>query len=588
MTKTTPIVGIDLGTTNSAVAIITDGHAQIIEDHDNGILPSCVGFDADGVLMVGMEARNQAVVAPDRTVLSVKRLMGRDEKICVGEESLSPQEISALILKSLKARAEKHLGVPVSQAVITVPAYFTDAQRQATRQAGELAGLQVLRIINEPTAAALAYESVQSNESRVLVYDLGGGTFDVSLVKIEEGVVEVLASTGDNHLGGDDFDEMLVAHLLEILRKEKGTDLSKDSFVTARLRRAAEEAKIALSTVPYVRIEEDHLARLKDGTDVHLSCEVSREELEVLIEPAIDTTMEAVSRAMGDAGLGPSDLDRIILVGGSTRIPMISRMLEERLGLTPHAEIDPDLCVALGAGIQAGREMGMENASVLIDITPYTFGTSALGEVNGQIVPNQFAPIIKKHTRLPATRSDVFYTMVDGQKGVNISVYQGEHTNALDNIRIGNFFFKLSGLKEGTPVVLTYDLDLNGILKLEAVEKPTGKKIKGVIENALSGYEDGNLAESRDRLDGLWGEEEPLGSPEGAESNPEKSEKPELPAVIAETLAEAEAKMENAPEEDRDEMVNLVEDIQVAFREGRRADAEALHLELEDLLFYID
>ncbi|MBW1759408.1 MAG: Hsp70 family protein, partial [Deltaproteobacteria bacterium] len=372
-----PVVGIDLGTTNSEIAFIIDGNAKVLKDKDNGIVPSCVGLDNQGNIITGVEARNQAAIAPDRTVLSVKRSMGSETKFQMNDSSYLPQEISAFILKALKQRAEKLLDKKISKAVITVPAYFTDAQRQATRDAGAIAGLDVIRIINEPTAAALAYESTNPKNQRILVYDLGGGTFDVSIVKIEQGIVEVLSSTGDNHLGGDDFDQKIVDLLVEHIEKELKLTVAGDPVVMARLKHAAEKAKITLSSEPYARIEEDHIGK-KAFKDIHLSFELSRTDFDMMIEDALIRTMESVNKALKDASSLPSAIDTIILVGGSTRIPKISDMLEEKFNIIPHSEIDPDLCVGIGAAIQAGREMGLDSSSVLLDITPYTFGTSAV------------------------------------------------------------------------------------------------------------------------------------------------------------------------------------------------------------------
>ena len=490
-----PIIGIDLGTTNSEVAFVFNGTTEIIAEGDNGIMPSCVGIRDDGNIIVGAEARNQALIAPERTVLSVKRCMGTDQKLQLGESSFSPQEISAFILKALKERAEKKINRPVSKAVITVPAYFTDAQRQATREAGEIAGLEVARIINEPTAASLAYESMNPETQRVMVYDLGGGTFDVSIVKIESGVVEVLSSTGDNHLGGDDFDLKIVDRLVEHIESELEITVKDNPAVMARLQRAAEAAKVELSSAPYTTIEEDHIGK-KEFKDLHLSLEFSRAEFEEMIEENLAQTMEAVNKALKDASMLPSAIDKIILVGGSTRIPRISQMLEEKFGRLPHSEIDPDLCVTIGAGMQAGREMGMESSSVLVDITPYTFGTSAVGEVDGVPCMSMFVPLIRRNTKIPTKKSDVFYTMFDNQEAVDIGVYQGEAPDALDNILLGNYTFNLTPSPANSKIMLNFDLDLNGILKIEAVEKKTAKKINAVIENAISRFTEEELSQT--------------------------------------------------------------------------------------------
>jgi molecular chaperone DnaK (HSP70) len=578
-----PIIGIDLGTTNSEVAFIFDGTTEIITDND--ILPSCVSIGENGNIIVGAEAGNQALINPEKTVLSVKRCMGTDQKLKLGELSFSPQEISAFILKELKERAEKKINRPVSKAVITVPAYFTDDQRQATREAGEIAGLEVVRIINEPTAASLAYESTNPETQRVLVYDLGGGTFDVSIVKIEAGVVEVLSSTGDNHLGGDDFDLKIVDHLVKHMETEFDYSVKDKAAVMARLKRAAEGAKIQLSSAPYTTIEEDHIGK-KGFKDLHLSLELSRTEFEEMIEEDLVRTMESVNKALKDAAMLPSAINKIILVGGSTRIPRISQMLEEKIGHLPHSEIDPDLCVGIGAGMQAGREMGLERSGVLVDITPYTFGTSAIGEVDGEPSKTMFAPLIRRNTKLPARKSDVFYTMVDNQEAVDVRIYQGEAPDALDNILLGNYMFDLTRAPSGSEIILHFDLDLNGILKIKAVEKKTGNKINAVIENAISRFTNEELSQTQDRINGLWTEgresETPLKEKAQTEADVKK-----LPPEYADIVRRAEGKLAEAFEDDRDEMINLIEDIRDALSKNRMEDAETFKKELDDILFYM-
>jgi molecular chaperone DnaK len=580
-----PIVGIDLGTTNSEVAYVIDGSAQILKDNDDGIVPSCVAVDDSGTVRVGTEARHQAAVAPDRTVLSVKRLMGSDERLRLGSDTYRPQEISAFILKALRDRAETVLGQPVGRAVITVPAYFTDAQRQATREAGQIAGLEVVRIINEPTAAALAYESSRSETQRILVYDLGGGTFDVSIVKIEEGVVEVLSSTGDNQLGGDDFDEKILDRLLEHCQNELSLKLTRESdpVVVARLRRAAETAKITLSHAPYAVIEEDHIGKRR-FQDVHLSHELSRVELEAMIEDELARTMESVNVALKDASLLPSAIDKIILVGGSTRIPRISEMLEEKFSNLPHSEIDPDLCVALGAAIQGGREMGLDSSSVLLDITPYTFGTSAVGEMEGEPCMTVFVPLIRRNTKLPAARTEAFYTMYDNQEEVEIKVYQGEKPDALDNILIGKYTFKLSRQPQGSVILLHYDLDINGILKIEAIEKATGNKINAVIENAFDAFSESEMADSQKRIGQIWGDRTGGGDPTAVEVAGDSDMAQEMTPVIN----RAEGLLDTVSDDDRDEIINLVEDLRDAVAANDADRAGKLREELEDILFYYE
>ncbi|MCF8210915.1 MAG: Hsp70 family protein, partial [Rhodoferax sp.] len=446
------IVGIDLGTTNSEIAIVRNGRIEVLEiDPGVPILPSVVGLGDDNALLVGAPARNQYVLHPERTIRSVKRRMGEATQLMLGDTPYSPPEISAMILLRLKKVAETHLGCPVTRAVITVPAYFSDAQRQATRDAGEIAGLEVVRILNEPTAAALAYGAHRSGSAaataqagkarKALVYDLGGGTFDVSVVNMEGDVVEVLASHGNNHLGGDDFDRCIVDFVLAHLSTVHGIDAATAAaspIAMARLQRAAEAAKIALSDRPYATLAEEFLFE-KDGTPVHLSLEISRHEYEAMIQPYITETMDAVHVALTGARLGVGQIDEVLLVGGATRTPMVARLLEALTGIQPHGEIDPDLCVAMGAAIQGETIAGGTSPTVLIDVTPYTFGTSSVGDLGGRDYPYCFVPLIRRNTPIPASRSEVFYTMYDNQEAVDVTVYQGEASDALDNIEIGRF-----------------------------------------------------------------------------------------------------------------------------------------------------
>ena len=584
------IIGIDLGTTNSEVAIISGGKPEIVRDGGDAILPSCVGLDEAGNVIVGRQARNQSAVAPERTVLSIKRLMGSGERVSMGTEEYTPQEISAFILKALKERAARALGHDVRKAVITVPAYFTDAQRQATREAGTIAGLEVVRIINEPTAAALSYESRSEGNRRILVYDLGGGTFDVSVVAIEEGVVEVLASTGDNHLGGDDFDAMVVDRLYAQVETELEIEGARDDrLLRARLRRASERAKIELSSQPYVRVEEDHIATVS-GEPKHLSCELRRADFEHDLEELLARTMQSVTTALNDAGVRPSQLDRILLVGGSTRIPRIVQLLAERLGQEPHSEVDPDLCVALGAAVQAGIEMGHDMKAVLVDITPYTFGTSAMGELYGLPYAHQFVSLIRRNTKLPATRTEAFFTLTEDQETVEIMVYQGEDPDALKNVEIGSFRF--SGLNRQREaydqgLLFTYHLDLDGLLKVHAVERATGREIHGVVENALGRSTEAALEASRARVEGIWGDEEEAAG-DGGETPDESAGRPEASAEIQDTLERTTRALDTAPAEDQEEIIDLIEDLSNALNEGRAEDADSIRQNLDEILFYLE
>lgn len=591
-----PVIGIDLGTTNSEVAFIIDGKAQVIRENDNGIVPSCVSVDPKTKrIIVGTMAKNQAALYPDETILSVKRVMGENKTFHLNATAYTPQEISAFILRELKERAERVTGQKIAKAVITTPAYFTDAQRQATREAGQIAGLEVLRILNEPTAAALAYESEESASQRIMVYDLGGGTFDVSIVRIENGIVEVLSSTGDNQLGGDDFDAEIEDLLKEYLRSEFNVSLNDNPVAKARLKRAAEQAKIELSSAPFTAIQEDFLAKSRSGEDIHLSYELSRFAFESTISDLLKKTMESVNKALKDASMLPSALDKIILVGGSTKIPMISSMLEEKFKMMPQLGIDPDLCVAMGAAIQAGREMGIESGTLLLDITPYTFGTSALGDVDGMPCETTFVPLIKRNSKLPTVKSEAFATLFDGQEMVDVLVYQGEKPNALDNVKIGKFDFKLSpNLPAHSTIILKFELDLNGILKIKAVEKDSGKEINGVIENAFSEIGESSLNHSKNKLNAVW-ESGSNGDPssENSENAHEEHKTASGPSDtptddIAALLDRAREVMENAPDEDKNDIIDLIEDITDAKSKGDTDKMAASVNELEDILFYLE
>ena len=588
-----PVIGIDLGTTNSEVAVISAGQPEIVSEDSERILPSCVGVDAEGRIIVGRQALNQLVVAPERTIASVKRKMGSEERIRLGEREYLPQEISAFVLKALKQRAERALGCDVRRAVITVPAYFTDAQRQATREAGRIAGLEVERIINEPTAAALTYESGAGERRTVLIYDLGGGTFDVSVVSMEDGVVEVLASTGDNELGGNDFDAEIVELLNEHIEASICPEgVREDAAAQARLRRAAEQAKIELSSKPVALVQEDHIATV-DGVAQHLSYELERDVFESAIVGMLSRTMQSVSTALTDANVAPSKLDRVLLVGGSTRIPMVTRLLRERLGHEPHGEVDPDLCVALGAGVQAGVENGLDMRAILVDITPYTFGTTAVGELYGMPYSHMYVPIIRRNAKLPATRTELFFTMFEEQDQVEIEVFQGEDPDARKNVRIGKFLFEgLNTQKDAhrKGILFTYSLDLDGLLHVRAVERATGQELRGVIENAFTASSDEAVEASMARIEREWGggEEASQDAPEQETGEIEETPSPALGADDRSILERAETALDTASGDDRDELVDLLEDFRDALGQGRREDAEALRAKLEDLLFYLE
>ena len=578
---TEEIVGIDLGTTNSEIALYRNGRPEILADEQGRkILPSVVGLTEAGELLVGEEARNQWLLYPDRTVRSIKRRMGQAATVHMAGREYTPQEISAIILKRLKEIAEARLGHALRKAVITVPAYFSDTQRQATREAGEIAGLEVVRIINEPTAAALVYEAGQHEGKRILVYDLGGGTFDVSVVRIEEGVVEVISSHGNNHLGGDDFDQKIVAHILEHLKIGEAVDLSAEPRAMARILRAAEAAKRHLSDHPFARIEEEYLTEV-EGKPVHLSMELARAEYEAMIAPYIEETLQAIHTALRSADLTASQVEKILLVGGATRTPMIRRRLVEVFGHEPRGEVDADLCVALGAAIEGAAIAGAEVSAVLVDVTPYTFGTSALGEFEGEIYPYSYVPIIPRNTPIPVRKSEVFFTVADDQTQVDVRIYQGENADALQNIKIGEFRVEgLSKAPAGNEVVLDLALDRDGILHVAAREKKTGLERRISIDQAVTRYEAAELQQAKERIGSLFGE---TGAETALEGDAGVDD-----AVIAALLEKARAKLDVVGDEDRRELIDLME----AVRDTQAADdAAALDQargQLADLLFYLE
>ncbi len=578
------IVGIDLGTTNSEIAVVRNGRVEVIPvAGDVRILPSVVGIADDGTLLVGEAAKNQYIAHPERTVRSIKRRMGENTRAAMGDKDYMPQEISAMILRQLKRVAETYLGHAVTKAVITVPAFFSDAQRQATREAGEIAGLDVARIINEPTAAALAYENRHKGARKVLVYDLGGGTFDVSVVNLESGVVEVLASHGNNHLGGDDFDRKIVELGVDHLKQMFGIDASLVPVAMARLQRAAEVAKISLSDRPYASLAEEYLLE-RDGVPVHLSLEISRHDYEAMIEPYIDETLDAVHVALSGARLTVSDIDEILLVGGATRTPLVARRLEDELGLQPRGEVDPELCVAMGAAIQAALIAGTQTPTVLVDVTPYTFGTGALSELNGEIYPYCFVPLIRKNTPIPVSKSEVFCTTFDGQDKVDVTVYQGEDPDALNNIAIGSF--TVEGLRDapaGNPVVIDFTLDLNGMLNVSAREKQTGLAHSMTIDNAIGRFEQDKLDAARGRVQALFGEPHGTGTPESASDDASRRLHVEARALYE----KAERLLEKAGAEDAEDLVDAIE----AVKDALAGDDVALKTAMDplaDLLYYLE
>jgi molecular chaperone DnaK (HSP70) len=507
-----PIIGIDLGTTNSEVAIIENGIPLVISDADNQqMLPSFVGLNLDGELLVGETARNQYHVYPERTVKSIKRKMGSTDKVEMAGQQYSPQEISAMILRQLKINAERYLGQTVSQAVITVPAYFNEAQRQATREAGQIAGLDVVRLLNEPTAAALSYDVDFKGQKRALVLDLGGGTLDVSIVNIQDGVVEVLASHGDTQLGGDDFDEQILKLVYQHINQKIAVDveqMEEGTAIRARLWRAAIEAKQLLSSQPYVNIEEEFLLS-HNGIPYNLSMELSRDQYEQAIMPYMQQILDTAQVALKSTDLTIADMDEILLAGGATRTPLVSQMLAAEAGLEPKGGLHPDLSVVQGAAIQAAMIAGESVSSVLVDITPYSFGTRIIGELDGMPYPALFYPVIKRNTPIPVTRSELFFTAQDRQQYVDLKIYQGEDDNALNNTLIGEF--RVEGLRKvryKNPVIVEFSLDLNGLLTVKATEKETGLNKTITIQNAYPRLDSKEIESAQQKLNSLAGNDQ--------------------------------------------------------------------------------
>src|SRR4029453_10770626 len=484
MSEQSKIIGIDLGTTNSVLGVVQDGRMRLVPIGEERLLPSVVGITPSGELLVGNAARNQWVVAPDRTIRSIKRKIGSGESVSMAGTSYSPQEISALILRAIKCAAESALGQEVTRAVITVPAYFNEVQRQATIEAGAIAGLAVERIINEPTAAALAYGYGQGDDRhlRVLVYDLGGGTFDVSLIELHYGVVDVQATAGDNHLGGDDFDERLANLLADEFAEVHAIDLRQDHQAWARLLRAAEEAKIALSDQPYATVTLEYIAHDRRQRPLHLVREVSRVEFVELIDELLDRTMTCMDQALSDARVQAAAIDRVLLVGGSTRIPAVWELVSKHMEQSPHDEIDPDAVVALGAAVQAGILAGEEIDAVLVDVTPLSLGiaTVTIG-VTGHLQEDRFVPLIHRNTTVPVNKSEVFSTLFPGQSTIQVNVYQGEQPVASQNGLLGDFM--VEDLQPNRPdgladVVVNFALDVNGILDVTVTERATGRQVR--------------------------------------------------------------------------------------------------------------
>jgi molecular chaperone DnaK len=615
-----PIVGIDLGTTNSVVAALVNGKLEVIRDDGEELVPSVVGMTTDGTLVVGQIAKNQLVAFPDRTIASVKRRMGEAIQLPLAGQEYSPQEISAMILRRLREIAERALGQPVTRAVITVPAFFDENQRQATREAGSLAGLTVERIINEPTAASLVYCADQPDRRHLIVYDLGGGTFDVSIVRIEAGVVEVLSSRGDTKLGGDDFDELLASHVAAQFLNEFDYDLMENPATRWRLLHACERAKRELSEASVVRISEEFIATV-DGKPLHLDLELKRSEYETLIAPLIERTIGCVDEAIRDSRLTTTQLDELILVGGSTRTPLVQQRLREEFHRDPKWSVNPDLAVALGAATQAAMQEGTHVGPVLIDVATHTLGIETL-EGNPFSADLVFTPIIRRNSPLPARHEEMFHTVRPGQKEAEIVVYQGESTNLNQNRKLGSF--RLRGLNDAEnadgAIQVRFDLTLDGILKVTAIEHRTGLTESLTIDNALSRMGTTDDGDRRERLESLFlpqswqaaddesiddemaddetgGDAESLANADtdadtvaesaGAPDQMRFDQAEQPQGELHQLIARARALQPTLGEEDASDVALLLEQLEKAQQTNDVELLDELHAELDDLLFYV-
>jgi molecular chaperone DnaK len=588
------VIGIDLGTTNSLVAFLEGGRPQIIVNQAGArSTPSIVGLDKLDRLHVGATAKNQLVIMPERTVAEVKRLMGSSERVTLGERSYSPTEISAIILRALKDDAARFFGEPVEEAVVTVPAYFTDAQRQATKDAGELAGLRVERILNEPTAAALAYGIDNlDKEQFVLVYDLGGGTFDVSVLEMFSGVLDVKASAGDNRLGGSDFDRALARWLCEACERAHGVDLRGDLSAMARVRAAAEQAKIDLTTAQSTQVILPFIAA-KGGAPVSFEAEVTRADFERLVGPLLRSTLRPIESALADARIDRKSIAEVVLVGGSSRIPMVQALVAEYFGKAPRHGVNPDEAIALGAAIQAGLKAGAISAQggiMITDVCPFTLGVEVMAQAGSQKLGGMFSPIIPRNSTVPVSKTEVYATTADGQRQVDIKVFQGEARLVKNNVYLDQY--SVDGVPPGPAgrekVAVTFTYDINGILKVTTKIVSTGKEASMTVDKSLTRMSNADRLASRARLD------RELGAAEGAEEAPAKEALPPAgePAQAGEAvmtlIKAARAKLSSVKGDPAIRLADLVTALERAVKSGDTESASRIDIELTDLLFELD
>jgi len=564
------IVGIDLGTTNSGVAIVREGEPQMLPNGSERIIPSVVSHTSDDQWLVGTPARNQYVLNPESTVRSIKREMGTDTRISLAGRQFSPQEISAIILRELKSIAERNLGGEVSDAVITVPAYFPDAARQATQDAGRIAGFNVRRIINEPTAAALAYGLNMAEDQLVLVYDLGGGTFDVSLVELMGGIVEVRASHGNTRLGGDDFDQRLAEKINDWFNEKHGVDLRDDRRAWARMLRAAEAAKIELSYHPFAWVKEEYLAE-KKGVPLHLEYEVDRRDFADSITDFLDQTMDSVDRVMKDAEVTREEISQVLLVGGSSRIPAVWELVADRLRLEPHMSINPEEVVALGAGVQAAIIAGEPIDAILVDVTPHSLGIAVAEFHLGRMVSDRYSVLIRRNTTIPVSKEEIYSAIYPGQDTIKIEVYQGESRIASENTLLGDFLvtdLEAENPGECAKVTVHFDFGVDGILKVTAQDRHTAKQKNITVEASPARLSEAEILAATTRLAEGVGISAVSIAPSGE-------------AKVLLERAERLLTDDNLDPDDREELQDLITDVRMGHAVG---DADLLEELLEDLL----